>query len=151
MVWYCDSSALIKTYVRELGSRWFREQQSHHHILTSELAIAEIPSALSRRKREGTISTFEFHRGRAQFTRHLRSKLYTLLPADLNTIELAVLLIYRHPLAAYDGIHLATALIYSRSLGASDDELFRFICADNQLRRAAEAEGLKAENPNDHP
>ena len=150
MIWYCDSSALVKRYVRENGSRWFREQISHHHLATSVLAIAEIPAALSRRQRDGTLSIFEFYRSRLQLTHNLQAGQYTLLPSTLYVIEQAALLIYRHPLAGYDAVHLATAIHHLRT-GGIDANQFYFLTADLQLHRAAEAEGLKTENPNNHP
>jgi predicted nucleic acid-binding protein len=143
-------SALVKRYVREIGSRWFREQVGQFQLLTSTLAIVEIPAALARRKRDGTISAFEFHRSRTQFTRHLQAGQYLLLPATLDVIEQAALLTYRLPLAGYDAVHLATALDYLQVAGVEMSQ-FCFLTADEQLRRAAEAERLKTENPNEHP
>jgi hypothetical protein len=136
--------------VRETGSLWFRQSIGQHQLLTSVLAVAEIPAALARRKRDGTLSAFEFHRSRTQFARHLRAGQYALLPATLDVIEQAALLTYRLPLAGYDAVHLATAL---RCLGAggADESQFYFLTADDQLQHAAEAEGLKTENPNGHP
>ena len=148
MIWYCDSSALVKRYVRESGSRWFREQVSQHRLLTSTLAVAEVPAALSRRKRDGTLSTFEFHRSRTHYTRHLQAGQYALLSPTLKIIEQAALLIYRLPLAGYDAVHLATALAALRSV---DRDQFCFLTADRQLQNAAEAEGITTENPNNHP
>ena len=148
VTWYCDSSALVKRYVREAGSRWFRERQNQNKLLTSALAMAEIAAALSRRRRDGTISLFEFHRDRGQLAHHVRSGQYIFLAAGLNVIEKAARLTYRMPMTAYDAIHLATALIYVRSASDSDVEQFQFITADDQLRRAAEAEGLQTQNPN---
>ena len=150
MIWYCDSSALVKRYVREVGSSWFRQQQSQHQILTSALALTEIAAALARRRRDGAISTFEFHRSRAQFTRHLQAGQYILLPATLDMIDRATLLTYRLPLAAYDAVHLATAQDYLKA-GSVDADQFCFVTADDQLQRAAHAEGLKTVNPNDYP
>ncbi len=147
MIWYCDSSALVKRYVRETGSRWFREEVSQHRLLTSTLAVAEIPAALSRRKRDGTLSTFEFHRSRIHFTRHLQAGQYNLLSPTLEIIEQSALLIYRLPLAGYDAVHLATALFAVRNV---DRDQFCFLTSDQQLRRAAEAEGLMTEDPNGH-
>lgn len=140
----------MKRYVREIGSRWFREQVGQFQLLTSTLAIVEIPAALARRKRDGTISAFEFHRSRTQFTRHLQAGQYLLLPATLDVIEQAALLTYRLPLAGYDAVHLATALDYLQVAGVEMSQ-FCFLTADEQLRRAAEAERLKTENPNEHP
>jgi len=150
VIWYCDSSALVKRYVREAGSRWFREQHSKHKLLTSELAIVEVAAAFARRRREGTISLFEFHRDRTQFARHIHLGQYTLLPSHFDIIERAARLAYQRPLTAYDAVHLATALIYARALSAFDVPQFQFITADQQLKRAVESEGLQVENPNDH-
>ena len=150
MIWYCDTSALVKRYVREAGSRWFREQHSKHELLISELATVEVAAAFARRRREGTISSFEFHRGRTQFARHIQSGQYTLWPSHSEIIERAARLAYRLPLTAYDTVHLATALIYSRTLSAFEASQFQFITADQQLKRATESEGLQTENPNDH-
>ena len=149
MIWYCDSSALVKQYVREVGSQWFRHQKGQHHLVSSVLAIVEIPSALARRTRDGSISAFEFHRGRLQFTRHLQLGHYRLIPADIEVIELAALLTYRLPLTAYDAVHLASALHYLHD-SATDIDQICFVTADSQLQSAAESEGLKSENPNGH-
>lgn len=97
--------------------------------------------------RDGTISTFEFHRGRLQFIHHLHLGQYKLVPVSTEVIELASLLIYRLPLSAYDAIHLASALHYLRGSG-SDIDQFYFVTADNQLQAAAESEGVKTQNPN---
>jgi predicted nucleic acid-binding protein len=100
--------------------------------------------------RDGAISTIEFHRSRNHFARHIRTGQYTFLPATVDIIEQAALLIYRWPLAAYDAVHLATALHHLRTAGI-DPGRFCFVTADRQLLRAAQAEGLQTENPTDHP
>lgn len=149
MIWYCDSSALVKRYVRETGSRWFREQASHHELLTSVLTVAEVSAAMARRRRDGTLSGFEFHRSRTQFTRHLKAGQYALLPAHLEVIEQAALLTYDLPLTGYDAVHLATALHYLSRMSV-DVEQFCFLTADDQLQRAAQTKGIKTDNPNEH-
>lgn len=148
MIWYCDSSALVKRYVRETGSTWLRHQLGQHELITSTLVLAEVASALTRRWREGTISEIEFYRDRTQFLRHVRARSYGLLAAPLDLIEQATLLIYRAPLSALDAIHLSTALRYQKGLGQQAD--FYFVTADDQLERAARGEGLQTENPNAH-
>jgi|SRR5215210_2879148 len=150
MTWYCDSSALLKRYVRETGSLWFRQHLSSHNLVASILAIAEVPAALARRERQGTISMFEYHRNRSQFNHHLQAGHYILLEAPRTLIDQASLLTYRHPLAAYDAVQLASALDYLKTTGINPKQ-FYFITADDQLERAAEAEALQTENPNDHP
>ncbi|MGH9803147.1 MAG: type II toxin-antitoxin system VapC family toxin [Blastocatellia bacterium] len=149
MIWYCDTSALVKRYIREESSHWFRQQLSKHQLVISVLAISETSATLARRYRQGTISKFELYRDRGQFNAHLRDDLYLILPATRATVDQSAKLIYAHPLAAYDAVHLATALDYLRTGGIAPNQ-FRFVTADDQLRRAAESENLLTENPNDH-
>jgi predicted nucleic acid-binding protein len=95
-------------------------------------------------------SQYEFFRNRNQFNQHLKALHYAILPITQLAIDHAVTLIYRYPLAAYDAVHLANSLDY-RQTNVVTPNRFYFITADEQLQRAAEAEGLQAENPNDHP
>lgn len=149
MIWYCDTSALVKRYIREASSVWFRQQLSRHQLITSVLTVAEIAATFGRRYRQGTISRFELYRDRGQFNNHLRDDLYSVLPTTRDIVDQAAKLIYLHPLAAYDAVHLATALDYLK-ITDTDSKQFYFITADEQPQRAAEAEGLQIENPNDH-
>lgn len=73
-----------------------------------------------------------------------------MLAVDRDILEQAAQLIYRYPLAAYDATHLASALAYLYASGLHTKQ-FYFVTADNQLQRAAAAEGLQTENPNEHP
>lgn len=149
MIWYCDSSALVKRYVQETGSRWFRQQLARHRLLVGTLALVEVPAALARRERQGTISRFEVIRGRHEFGQHLGKGQYTVWPVVLSIVQQAAQLTYRHPLAAYDAVHLATSLDYLKITGINPTQ-FYFITADDQLQRAAQSEGLQTDNPNDH-
>jgi hypothetical protein len=62
----------------------------------------------------------------------------------------------RHPLRAYDAVHLATALIAERSFRAKGLPPLLFLSSDDRLLTAARAEGLAAsadfspDNPNLH-
>lgn len=150
MIWYCDSSALVKRYVSETGSRWLRQQVGKHRLSSSVIVIPEVASALARRHRQGTLSLYAFYRDRALFDHRLRTNQYLLLLPTLTIIDQAADLIYRHPLAAYDAVHLATALDYLAASGTAPKQFF-FVTADDQLQRAAAAEGLPTENPNAHP
>ncbi len=148
MIWYCDPSALVKRYLKESGSDWFRSQCGRQQLLTSILIIAEMASAFGRRQRQGALLKFEVYHSRHLFRKHLETNQYSFLPATEEIIKHAARLISRQPLAAYDALHLATAIEYLKVTGA-DPKQFYFITADVQLQRAAEAEGLQTENPND--
>jgi len=56
-----------------------------------------------------------------------------------------------HRLRGYDAIHLTAALTVSDRLYTWELRPLTFVAADNDLLKAARAEGLATENPNDHP
>jgi predicted nucleic acid-binding protein len=59
-------------------------------------------------------------------------------------------LLERHPLRAYDAVHLATALGAQEFLDAQGYPPLTFLSADERLNRAAGDEGLAVDNPNHH-
>jgi hypothetical protein len=57
--YYVDTSALVKRYVDEVGSDWLRaalKAQPRPAIVVVHVAIVEITSALTRRRREGILT-----------------------------------------------------------------------------------------------
>ena len=55
---YLDTSALGKRYVDEPGSDWIRTltaPAAENTLLTARITMAEMYSALARRKREGSV------------------------------------------------------------------------------------------------
>lgn len=75
---------------------------------------------------------------------------YRVIDADLSVTLLAVELAQRHPLRAYDAIHLAAALDITTQAHNAGLPPLVFVSADVGLLAAARAEGLATENPNDH-
>ena len=156
-VYYFDTSALVKYYIPEVGGPWVMElvdalgdQDAWAHEMTmTALVLVEVAAALARRCRTADISTEERTRTLAQFSRDYPGR-YTVVEVQRETIELAMDLTQRHPLRAYDAVHLTTALQIDQALRVVNGTGMLFVSADGQLCRAAEAEGLKAENPNDH-
>ncbi len=155
--YYFDTSALVKYYVTETGTQWVREliQESDNGrwanvILTSALTWAEAVSAFSRLHRGKVIPGGLYRRLIAAFLRDGRSR-YVRQPVNDATINQAVELIQRHPLRAYDAVQLATALRLDRVLRDNRLPPVTFVSADGVLCDVARAEGLIAENPNDHP
>ncbi|MDH7486025.1 MAG: type II toxin-antitoxin system VapC family toxin [Anaerolineae bacterium] len=153
---YLDSSALVKYYVIERGTNWVRElidarleDQWQHSISTTLLSVAEVTAAFHRRRRMGEITK---KLCAALVSRYLRDdrERQALIRADESVVNLAAELTERHPLRAYDAVQLATALILNRSLLAERLPALTFVSADDVLCAAARAEGLLAENPNEH-
>lgn len=137
--YYFDTSALIKRYAAERGSAWVSALlDAHPHVFVSTFTFVEGVAALSRRSfpaKAETLVRFEvdFHRG---FSR------IAISPAVLETA--AHLARNRH-LRAGDALQLASALVVFQRL----PDLV-FVCADDELNAAAQAEGMQAENPNAH-
>jgi hypothetical protein len=63
----------------------------------------------------------------------------------LTIVDDAVKLVRKHQLRGCNGMQLSDALSFSE-----DSSDLVFICSDNKLNKAARAEGLAVENPNDH-
>jgi uncharacterized protein len=63
--YYADSSALVKRHVFERGSGWFQllaDPGTGHAIITARFSMAEVYSALNRRRREGTLPATDYAR-----------------------------------------------------------------------------------------
>lgn len=147
-----DASGLVKRYVDEIGSDWVRAiiAPSQTNIISiADVTRAEVASALSRRVREGVISVDERDELMRTFQAHCATE-FRVAPTEHSIIDLAVELILRHPLRAYDGIQLATAIIVSQSLIAHNLPSLIFVSADDVLIAAAQAEGAIVHNPNRH-
>lgn len=150
--YYLDTSALAKRYVDEVGSQWLRDVVTSERsllLLTSRLAIVEMISAFTRRLRDGSLTRQEFMKVRDAFREDCLSE-YQIMPPTLDIVDLACSLLERHPLRAYDAVHLATALsahLFLHKWGYRD---LVFLSSDERLNRAASAEGLAVDNPNHH-
>jgi hypothetical protein len=148
-----DTSGLVKRYVDKRGSDWVRltvDPAQGNVISIADITRAEVASALARRAREGVITLDERDELIRAFHAHCTIE-YRLAPTDHFIIDLAIDLIQRHPLRAYDSVQLATVMIVNQSLIARGLPPLVFVSADGNLAAAAQAEGLAVENPNWHP
>jgi predicted nucleic acid-binding protein len=151
--YYLDTSALVKRYIDEIGSAWLRalvDPALSPVLVVSQLLIVEMTSAFNRRLREGTVNRDDYTRMIDAFRDDCLVE-YKIMPLDEFIIDLACELLERHPLRAYDAIHLGTTLVINRLLMAHQMPALTFLCADERLLNAATAEGLAVDNPNNHP
>ncbi len=137
MIYYLDSSVLVKRFVREEGSPRVRQLARTARMATSTLAGVEVRSAIARLRREGLLDDAVAQRA-LQRVELVWSELLTVEPRG-KTVVLAGQLVGRHPLRAYDAVHLASALRLSEDAGVA----VTFACVDGALTRAAKAEGLR--------
>ena len=152
--YYLDTSALLKWYVDEEGSDWLRRALFASTraivVVSTQLLVVEIISALNRRVREGTVTRHDCKRLSGRFRDDCLDSYHLIAPDDV-IVDLACALLERHPLRAYDAVHLATALSVNRWLVGEGEPALTFLSADDRLNDAAAAEGLAVDNPNDHP
>lgn len=153
MIYYLDTSALVKRYVDEIGSDWLRattDPAQSPLLFTSRMTIVETISAFARRVREDSLALAEFAALRDTFRNDCLNQ-YQIMPPTVTVIDLACALLERHSLRAYDALHLATALGAQQFLAQRNLPGLTFLCADDRLNNAATAEGLAVDNPNNHP
>ena len=151
--YYFDTSALAKRYVVEVGSSWVQgivTQQSGQTIYTSILTQPEIVSALQRRVREGTLEAHQAEHLAHQVVEHMIQS-YALVAITPSVVTQACVLLQKHPLRAYDALHLACALAVRQVIEQQQLSAPVFIAADDTLLTAAVAEGFPVDNPLQHP
>jgi predicted nucleic acid-binding protein len=138
MIYFLDTSALVKRYVAEPGSAMVRGLFSRKRkVAVSRLAFAEVIAAAARRRREGTLSGPVHER----IVGRLADDLSNLIVVEVRQASLYDVpgLCDRHPLRAYDAVQLSAALVLRRTSSAID-----FWTTDRTLRLAALGEGLRS-------
>ena len=115
---YLDSAIIVKLLVREEDSAWFNSRIAGHELWTSELALAEVRSAILIKERAEAVTAAERKLAFTRFNSICEEELLRMHPLNSTVVERAAgLLESCHPevpLRSLDAIHLATALIYSR-------------------------------------
>ncbi|MFN8511395.1 MAG: type II toxin-antitoxin system VapC family toxin [Thermomicrobiales bacterium] len=149
--YFLDSSALLKRYVVEPGSRWIRALTSPavgHELFVAAIVRVEAVSALARRRREGRLSAL----GARNLRLLIERQIGRCIVAEANdaVLQRACDLLERHALRAYDAVQLASALESNDRLQARALAPITFVSADQRLLAAASAEGLAVEDPNLH-
>lgn len=138
MILYLDTSSLVKLYVEEEGSQTVRIQVSKAKaVATSTIAYVEARAAFARKHREGGLGKEDYD----LISDIFRHEWVTYLAIDVSeaVITLAGDLTDRHDLRGFDAIHLASAL----ALRDRVQSPVGFSCADERLKAAAEAQGLR--------
>jgi predicted nucleic acid-binding protein len=145
-LYYLDTSALVKLYVREPGTDQvlrLAQRGAGHRLAILALSPVEFRSAVRKRQRLHDIDDSVANQIVARFGQHLETR-YVCQMINNGLLDLAGALVDRHPLRAFDAIQLAGCLTLQRS--SQEPEIF-FVCADRDLLNSAEAEGLKVLDP----
>jgi predicted nucleic acid-binding protein len=147
VIYFLDTSALVKRYLTEKGSLRVRRllEAKADVFYQTFLTPVELASALYRRLRERDITSEELGIILQAYVTHSHQD-YLLVPYSDTLMERASALLAHHALRALDAIQLASALELKDKLPV--DELpVGFLSADERLIESARREHLQARNP----
>jgi uncharacterized protein len=152
-IYFLDSSALVKRYVRETGSAWVQaitNAVAGNDIFIVRLTFVEITSAITRRGRSGTIPPGDVTTILGQFRREaIRG--FVVMDVTPALLDDGMRLAETYALRAYDAVQLAAGRdLQQQTLLAGRGSII-FASADLELNRAATAEGMIVDDPNNHP
>lgn len=153
MIYYMDSSCLVKRYVNEIGSEWvlsITDPVARNEIYTVRITGVEVISAVSRRKRDGTIVFADAAMVIATLKNDLLNE-YQIIEVTEQLVNRAMALAEAYGLRGFDAVQLAAACEVQALCIASGIPPLSFLSADKMLNAAAVAEGLSVDDPNDHP
>jgi uncharacterized protein len=134
---YLDTSALVKQYVQETGSREVMDLiQGSDHAGTSLISRAEMSAALARAARSKILSAGAARAAWKQFLEDWSS--LSRLNISRQIIDRASALAWDFPLRGYDAVHLASAILWQETLEAE----IILATFDRELWSAARKAGL---------
>jgi uncharacterized protein len=143
MIFYFDTSALLKAYVQENGSKEVITLMDDEDNLFGSIILTkvEMASAIRRAIRvtasSSTNATFAWQ----DFLDDWES--FTRLRVTAGTIEKASDMAWKYGLRSYDSLHLAAALLWQETLGMQ----VTFAAFDRDLWLASQKAGLGAWPP----
>lgn len=156
-IYYFDTSAVVKRYVDEPGSLWVRQLCDQrdpvtidrlHLITVGEITIVEASAALAILVRRNLIPKRFAQQAYLKFVDDFQDD-YKQMRITSDSLMIAANLAQKYPLKAYDAVQLSLAL-GANLLLATNNLVLIFVSGDDQLLRAAQAEGLLTDNPFAH-
>lgn len=145
-IYYLETSALVKLYVREPGTERLLKlaaSVSENRLVILALARIEFRSAIRRRERNGEIASRVATQLLELFQRHVEARFLTQQINDF-VLDIADALVDRYSLRAFDAVQLAGFIAF-RNLAGTDVPVF--VCADQELLSAADREGFTTLDP----
>lgn len=129
---YLDTAIIVKLLVREVDSEWFDNVLIGEHFDSSELALAEVRSALLFKERAGHMTSRERIGAGEKFIAMVEDDLLRLLPLNRTVVERAGALQLachrRVPLRTLDALHVATCELHRCGTLATTDGRMRAAC-----------------------
>jgi len=153
MIYFCDSSALVKRYIAEAGTGWMRfilQTARRGEVLVAKVTGVEMIAAFARKQRMDEITFADYVAAVADFQADYWHQ-YIKIQLTNQIVQLGMRFAEAHGLRGYDAIQLASAFNTDTRLKQAGLQALTFVSADNRLCTAAIAEGILTENPNSHP
>jgi predicted nucleic acid-binding protein len=110
-----------------------------------ETVQIQLPSNVAQR-----ITQEDYEAALNLFLLDVRNEKYVIGLLSDHAIQTAVDLTKRHPLRAYDAVHLAIAIGLNAALLAAESPPLTFVSSDKMLCEAAGKEGIVTDNPELH-
>lgn len=137
MILYLDTSALVKHYIIESGTREVNDLITNAEVVGSvSLTQVEIASAFSKAARLGWIEFTEAQTAWQHFQDHWLS--FVRLTVSGIILERASQFAWQYNLRGYDAVHLAAASFWQDTL----DEPIKLAAFDRQLWESAQKLGM---------
>jgi predicted nucleic acid-binding protein len=137
---FCDTSALIKKYISEIGSDKFEKILSRtDNIFVSAITEIETISTFKRLFTERAIDKHEYEMIVKDFETDFQ--FFSVVSIDSDIIKQALKMINQYQLKTLDSIQLGT-LVYLKN------EINSFVACDEKLIKSALKEKIKVINPN---
>lgn len=149
---FLDSSALVKKYTRETGTSWILRllrPSAGHTIFIVRVTPVETVAGLSRQNRIGSLTADDLDKAIRRIKREILGR-FAIVEVTDGIVHDAIGFVRKYGLRGYDGIQLAAAVNVSSTSAAARLSPLIFVSADLNLNKAAVAESLAVENPNDH-
>ena len=129
---YLDTAIIVKLLVREPDSEWFDTALRGQHFETSELALAEVRSALLAKERAGHVTSHERLRAGEKFVEMTQADIIRLLPLNRLVLERAGAIQLachpRIPLRTLDALHVASCDLNRCGTLSTTDARMRAAC-----------------------
>lgn len=143
MIYYIDTSALVKLYAYEKGTEAMKALFESNATFCSSIVIyPEVLLSLQKKLRNGEISNNDLLTQSNSFENHYFAKL-NIIELKENIFDIFKRKVLGYATKALDAIHLASALWVKDSF----DSPCTFVCSDKKLLNQAIQEGFEYINP----
>jgi len=137
MILFCDTSALVKFYIVEVGSEELKARVLEAEaVAVCRIAWAEAYAALSRRAREVPVDALIIEQAKAALAADWPH--FVVLDIDQALVERAGEYADTFALRGYDSVQLAAAF----ETGRISQRPICFACFDTRLNKAAKLLGM---------